>query len=483
MLLTTLILLPIITGIIILLLKSDKSIKLTATISSITNFIISTFMLSNKPGIRFEENYKWIEPLYINIHLGADNLSILMILLTNILIPIAIISSYSYIKHNIKKYYFWLMVLHSSIIGVFSSLDAVLFYVFWELVLIPMYFLIGIWGGENRIYASIKFFLYTLTGSVFFLIGILIIYFNLKNNGNPTFEILEMSKNTLTLTLKTFVFFSFFLAFAIKTPIIPLHSWLPDAHVEAPTAASVILAGILLKMGGYGFLRFLIPIFPDLSLKYSFLISTIGAIAVIYAGLMAWMQTDIKKLIAYSSISHMGLVVLGIFSLNQLSINGAILQMINHGISSAGLFLLVGIIYERTHTRGIYDYGGLFKITPFFATFFMIILLSSIGFPSTNGFVGELLTIQGSFKTYKTLSLISIGGIIIGAVYMLLMYERLFFGEIKRLELKEIKEINLREWLYLLPLVLLIFFIGIYPNSILSMINDFTTNLLNGVIR
>lgn len=483
-LISTLIILPLITAGVILLIKNEKSIKLTATLSSFLNLIMSSSMFLNAgKGIRFEEKYVWIKSLNINIHFGVDNLSILMIALTNLLIPIAVMSSYSYIKHNIKKYYFWLMILHSSIIGVFSSLDAILFYVFWEMVLIPMYFLIGIWGGQNRVYASIKFFIYTLAGSVFFLVGIIIIYVNLKSNGNPTFEILEMSRNTLPQTIQTFVFFSFFFAFAIKTPLIPLHTWLPDAHVEAPTAASVILAGILLKMGGYGFLRFLIPTFPELSLKYSHIISTIGALAVVYAGLMAWMQTDIKKLIAYSSISHMGLVTLGIFSLNQVSLNGAILQMINHGISSAGLFLVVGIIYERTHTRNVYDFGGLFKITPFFATFFMIILLSSIGFPSTNGFVGELLTIQGSFKSYKSLSLLSISGVIIGAVYMLLMYERVFFGEIKISNVKDVKDLNIREWVYLSPIVIFIFLIGLYPDLIIPMINDFTINLIDGVIK
>ncbi|MGC9069889.1 MAG: complex I subunit 4 family protein [Elusimicrobiales bacterium] len=477
--------LPLFTSLLILSTKKESTIKYLSFISSITMLIISIFMLPKAMTVNmsFEEKYEWIKSLNINYHLGVDNLSMLMILLVNFLMPIAILSSFSYIKHTIKKYYFWMMILHSAMIGVFSSLDAVLFYIFWEAILIPMYFLIGIWGGENRTYASVKFFIYTMSASVLFIVGIIILSLNLKGQGNPSFYIMDLYKNTLSGNLRLFVFISFFLAFSVKIPLLPFHTWLPDAHVEAPTAASVILAGVLLKMGAYGYIRFLIPCFPDLSLKYSTIVAFLGAIATIYAGFMAWMQTDIKKLIAYSSISHMGLVVLGIFSFNQVALSGSILQMINHGISSAALFLAVGIMYERMHTRFILDYGGIFKIIPFFSTFFMIIILSSIGLPTTNGFVGEFLTIIGAFKSHRFLALLSLTGMIIGAVYMLSAYEKIFFGSIQRQNLLKMNDLNIREWIYTIPLVLAVFFIGIYPDIILSKINEFATNMLNGVLK
>lgn len=483
--LSLMILFPVLVAFFLLPIRKTEFIKYISFSASMFIFIFSllTFINVNDLSI-YDEKYTWISSIGINIYFGVDNLSMLMVILTNFLMPLAILSSYSYITHNIKKYYFWMMILHSSMIGVFISKDAFLFYIFWEMILIPMYFLIGIWGGENRIYASVKFFIYTMSASVLFLIGIIIVYFNLKSNGIPTFEITDFYKNTLSGNLRLFVFLSFLLAFAVKIPMIPLHTWLPDAHVEAPTAASVILAGVLLKMGGYGFLRFLIPAFPDLSLKYSYIISLIGSLAALYAGFMAWMQTDIKKLIAYSSISHMGLVVLGIFSFNTVAINGSILQMINHGISSGALFLAVGIIYERMHTRSIYDYGGIFKIVPFYSTFFMIVMLSSIGLPITNGFVGELLIFQGSFKTYKFLTLIAMSGIIIGAVYMLALYEKVFFGRIVNKSISNnLVDLNLREWIYTIPFMIVIFLIGIFPNFLITKINEYTLNLLAGVLK
>ncbi|MCX7698980.1 MAG: NADH-quinone oxidoreductase subunit M, partial [Candidatus Goldbacteria bacterium] len=472
--LTTMLFIPVITAILILIIKRESLIKFISLISSILLFLITIKLILNNTQNVYEEKYVWLPFININLHLFADNLSIVMLLLTNFLMPIVILSSYSNIKYKIKKYYFWLTILHFSMIGVFISIDALMFYIFWEMILIPMYFIIGIWGGDNRVYASLKFFIYTMSASILFLIGIIVIYFNLKANGNPSFEIIEYSKNTLSGNIRIFVFISFFIAFAVKTPLIPFHTWLPDAHVEAPTGASVILAGILLKMGGYGFLRFLLPTFPDLSYKYSYFISLISTIAIIYAGLMAWLQTDIKKLIAYSSISHMGLVTLGIFSLNHTAINGAILQMINHGISTGALFLAVGIIYERTHTRLIYDYGGIFKVMPFYSTFFIIILLSSIGFPTTNGFVGEILTITGTFKTHKTLALLAIIGIIIGAVYMLILSEKIFFGKINKNNFLQLNDLTLIEWLYVLPIIFIIFFIGLYPDFIISKIDLYT---------
>lgn len=482
--LSSMIFIPLVFALIILMIKNERFIKYISFSVSVFLLLISIKMfVESGDGIQYEEKYRWIESLNINFHLAADNLSLLMILLTNFLMPVAILSSFSYIKTEIKKYYFWMMILHSAMIGVFSSFDMFMFYVFWEAILIPMYFLIGIWGGRNRIYAALKFFIYTMSASVVFLIGIIIIYINLKQNGNPSFEIFDFYKNTLSGHMRLFVFITFFIAFSVKTPIVPFHTWLPDAHVEAPTAASVILAGILLKMGVYGYLRFLIPVFPDLSFKYSQVISFIGAAGVIYGGFMAWMQTDIKKLIAYSSISHMGMVVLGIFSFNNTAINGAILQMINHGISSGALFIGAGILYERMHTRSIYDYGGIFKQIPFFSTFFMIVMLSSIGLPSTNGFAGEILILLGSFKKYPLLTSIAVGGVIIGAVYMLGAYEKIFFGKIERKELLNMNDLNLREWIYTIPLIFLIFFIGINPDNLISKIDIYVVKFLNGVIK
>lgn len=483
--LVILLLLPLIAGIAIVFFRKAEIIKHLSLAVSLINLLLSSWLFIKGGDLSvYDIRYLWLKEVGISISLGVDNLSMVMIILTNLLMPLAILSSYSFIKHHIKKYYFWMMFLHFAMIGVFTSKDAFLFYIFWEMILIPMYFIIGIWGGEERVYAAVKFFIYTFSASALFLVGMIIIYFNLKSNGIASFEISDLYKNTLTGNIRLFVFLSFLLSFAVKTPIIPLHTWLGDAHVQAPTAGSVILAGVLLKMGGYGFLRFLIPTFPDLSIKYSYIISFFGAIAAIYAGFVAWMQEDIKKLIAYSSISHMGVVVLGIFSFERVAINGAILQMINHGISSAGLFLAVGIIYERMHTRIIHNYGGIFKLVPFYSTFFMIIMLSSIGFPTTNGFVGELLIFQGSFKTFKLLTLIALSGVIIGAVYMLWVYERIFFGEVINEDLKvSLCEINIREWLYLLPLVFSIFAIGIYPDPLLDKIDDYTTKLLFEVLR
>jgi NADH-quinone oxidoreductase subunit M len=317
-----------------------------------------------------------------------------------------------------------------------------------------------------------------MSASIIMLVGIIITYLNLKSLGINSFEIVDFYRNTLQGNLRLFVFLSFLIAFAVKIPLFPFHTWLPDAHVEAPTAGSVILAGVLLKMGVYGYLRFLIPMFPDLSIKFAPYISGIGVFGVIYASLMAWMQKDIKKLVAYSSIAHMGLVVLGIFSFVGISVNGAILQMINHGISTGGLFLMIGILYERTHTRLIENYGGIFKIVPFISSFFMIITLSSIAVPSTNGFIGEISIFLGAFKKYNILTLLSISGVILGAVYMLWAYEKMFFGNITNQDNLKLTDMNLREYLYMIPVVIMIFFIGIYPSFFTDLIDIFVNDFL-----
>jgi len=432
----------------------------------------------NPSILNFEEKKLWISYFNIHYHVGVDSLSLIMVLLTNFTMAISTISSFNYIKTNIKKYYAWLLILSSSIIGVFVSQDVFLFYLFWEAMLIPMYFLIGIWGGEERIYATIKFFIYTMAASLLMLAGIIITYINLKNNGINSFEMMDFYKNTLLGKTQIFVFLSFLIAFAVKIPLFPFHTWLPDAHVQAPTAASVILAGVLLKMGIYGYLRFLIPMFPELSYNFAPYIAIFGVIGIIYASLMAWVQKDIKKLVAYSSVAHMGLITLGIFSFEPKAINGAILQMINHGISTGGLFLMIGILYERTHTRIIENYGGIFKIVPFISSFFMIITLSSIAVPSTNGFIGEITILIGSFKKYPILTLISVSGVILGAIYMLSAYEKMFFGPVSKKENEKIVDMNLREWFYLVPIIILIFWIGIYPSYLTDIINYFVINFI-----
>jgi len=473
-------LLPILTILTFIFIKNEKIIKYLSFSITLINLIISIIMLINfNPSIlNFEEKKLWISYFNIHYHVGVDSLSLIMVLLTNFTMAISTISSFNYIKTNIKKYYAWLLILSSSIIGVFVSQDVFLFYLFWEAMLIPMYFLIGIWGGEERIYATIKFFIYTMAASLLMLAGIIMTYINLKNNGINSFEMMDFYKNTLLGKTQIFVFLSFLIAFAVKIPLFPFHTWLPDAHVQAPTAASVILAGVLLKMGIYGYLRFLIPMFPELSYNFAPYIAIFGVIGIIYASLMAWVQKDIKKLVAYSSVAHMGLITLGIFSFEPKAINGAILQMINHGISTGGLFLMIGILYERTHTRIIENYGGIFKIVPFISSFFMIITLSSIAVPSTNGFIGEITILIGSFKKYPILTLISVSGVILGAIYMLSAYEKMFFGPVSKKENEKIVDMNLREWFYLVPIIILIFWIGIYPSYLTDIINYFVINFI-----
>ena len=361
-------------------------------------------------------------------------------------------------------------------IGVFCSLDFMLFYIFWEAMLIPMYLLIGVWGGPNRIYAAVKFFLYTLIGSVLMLVGIIVLYFTAGN----TFNILELMTKTYPYQLQMWLFWAFFSAFAVKVPMFPVHTWLPDAHTEAPTAGSVILAAVLIKMGAYGFLRFSLPLFPEASMAMTPVMMTLSVIAIIYGAVICLGQTDLKRLIAYSSVSHMGFVTLGIFALNVQGMEGGILQMINHGIVTGALFLSVGIIYDRTHTRQIADYGGVASVMPVYATAFMVFTLASIGLPATNGFIGEFLIILGGFKANQLAGVLAATGIIIGAGYMLLLYQRVFFMQTNQ-KVLGLKDMDGREILTLLPLVVLIFWIGIYPNAFLGFMHESVRHLLERV--
>jgi NADH-quinone oxidoreductase subunit M len=428
----------------------------------------------------FEEGpIPWITSLGVWYHFGVDGVSMLLVLLTNFLGVLAAWSGWKYIQNREKEYYVWLLILQTGMLGVFCSLDFFLFYVFWEVMLVPMYFLIGIWGGPNKLYAAIKFFLYTLAGSVLMLIGILVLYFRTGavNGGVNSFNLDVIYKVVLDSNLQWWVFAAFFVGFAIKVPMFPFHTWLPDAHVEAPTAGSVILAGVLLKMGTYGFYRFALPILPEATLRWLPFLLILSIVGVVYGAMVSLVQKDMKKLVAYSSVSHLGFCMAGMFTLTQAGLKGSVLQMINHGISTGGLFLLVGIIYERMHTREIKLYGGLAKLMPVYATFFMIITLSSIGLPGLNGFVGEIIILLGAYHMSpalifsKSLIFILVSGMLLGAAYMLWLYQRVFFGEVTNPHLEEhVKDNDMsgREIGYMVPLVLVAIWIGLYPKPVLD---------------
>ena len=430
-------------------------------------------------GFQFHEHLDWIPSLNIGYDLGIDGMSMLLILLTTFLTPLALLGTWNSVSKNIKAYIIMLLLLEVGMLGVFASLDLFLFYIFWEAMLIPMYFIIGIWGGPNRIYAAVKFFLYTLFGSLLMLVAILSLgYFaSTLPGGHFTTNLIELYRiaPSIPSTMQLWMFLAFGLSFAIKVPLWPLHTWLPDAHVEAPTAGSVILAGVLLKMGTYGFIRFNLPLFPSASIAAAPYISTLAVIGIVYGALVAMVQTDMKKLVAYSSVSHLGFVVLGIFSMTEEGMQGAIIQMVNHGLSTGALFLLVGMIYDRTHTRAIAEYGGVAKLMPVFATIFMIVSFSSIGLPGLNGFVGEFLVMIGAFKSVFLDSKIFVAiaglGVIFSAVYMLWMYQRVMFGPAHSNGLYNghaLTEINKREIAVLVPILVFIVWIGVYPKTFLK---------------
>ena len=472
--LTLLIFLPVLAAAILLFIKNDQQVALqnVALISSLTIFLLALplyFVFENKAGMQFEEFHSWIPIFGINYHLAIDGISLFMVLLTTFLTPIVILASWNAVTKNLKGYLVSMLLLETGILGVFVSMDLFLFYVFWEVMLIPMYFLIGIWGGENRIYAAIKFFLYTIFGSLLMLVAILVLYFYHGGlTGEYTFNILKIQQIHIPLGYQTWLFLGFGLSFAIKVPLFPFHTWLPDAHVEAPTGGSVILAGVLLKMGIYGFLRFCFPLFPSAIEQFTPLIFILGVIGIIYGALVAMVQPDLKKLVAYSSVSHLGFVMLGIFALNNQGVQGGLLQMVNHGLSTGALFLIVGMLYERRHTRLIADFGGLAKQLPIFTVFFMITTLSSIGLPGLNGFVGEYLILLGTFLNNKTYAVLAATGVILAAVYMLLMFQRTMFGKLDKKENQDLKDLSKREIALLVPIMAFIVFIGVYPNAFLK---------------
>ncbi len=461
--------------------EQDDAVRWVANGFGLLGFLVSLPLWfsfdRSRQGFQFVEKADWIPSLGVSYFFGVDGISALLILLTTLLGAIAILSSWTAIQDRVRPYYVFLLLLQTGMIGTFCSLDMFLFYVFWEVMLVPMYFLIGIWGGARRLYAAIKFFLYTLAGSVVMLLGILAVYFQtrrlpgLEATGSFDFERWLQIPGGLPADLQFWCFLAFFLGFAIKVPMFPFHTWLPDAHVEAPTAGSVILAGVLLKMGTYGFIRFSLPLFPQAALAAVPWVVALSIIGIVYAGLVTLVQKDMKKLIAYSSVSHLGFVMLGMFALNPLGLEGSVLQMINHGLSTGGLFLIVGLIYERRHTKEIAQFGGLAHVMPVYATLTLVIFLASMGLPLLNGFVGEFMILQGAFAANRVWAYWAVSGIVLGAAYLLWLYQRVFWGKITHEENERLHDLNRRELLTLVPLVVLCFWIGIYPKPFLDFLH------------
>jgi NADH-quinone oxidoreductase subunit M len=423
-------------------------------------------------GFQFVEKHDWIPSIGVQYFFGADGISVLLILLTTLLGFIAILSSWTAITERVRPYYVFLLLLQAGMLGVFCALDLFLFYMFWEVMLVPMYFLIGIWGSARRLYAAIKFFLYTLVGSVVMLLGILALYFHSRTlpglESTGTFDYTRWAEMGIPAEMQFWVFLAFFLGFAIKVPMFPFHTWLPDAHVEAPTAGSVILAGVLLKMGTYGFIRFSLPLLPDATREAVPWMVTLSIIGIVYAALVTLVQKDMKKLVAYSSVSHLGFVMLGMFALNPLGMQGSVLQMINHGLSTGGLFLIVGLVYERRHTKEIAQFGGLAGVMPIYATLTLVIFLASMGLPTLNGFVGELMILQGAFAVNRVWAAWAVLGIVLGAAYLLWLYQRVFWGKVTHDENRALPDLNGREIATLVPLIALCFWIGLYPKPFLA---------------
>jgi len=458
-------------GALLLLLvpkQNEDAIRWIANAVAFLGFAISIplwFWYNPQSGdFQFIERAPWIPSIGAEYFLGVDGLSTLLILLTTMMGAIAVLSSWTAITERVKEYYIFLLVLQTGMIGAFMSLDFLLFFLFWEVMLVPMYFLIGIWGSANRLYSAIKFFLYTLVGSVIMLLGILALYFYSHSvTGVYSFDVTQFHKLMLPYNLQWWIFLAFFLGFAVKVPMFPFHTWLPDAHTDAPTAGSVILAAVMLKMGTYGFLRFSLPILPDATRAYVPFIAVLSIIGIVYGALVALAQKDWKRLVAYSSVSHMAVVMLGMFALNPVGITGSIIQQLNHGISTGALFLIVGIVYERRHTREISEYGGLSKVMPVYAAIFLIMTMSSIGLPTLNGFIGELLILQGVFTYSKLWAAFAASGVVLGAAYMLNLYQRTMFGKVENPKNERLADLNHREFATFAPLLILAVWMGLYP--------------------
>ena len=427
-------------------------------------------------GYQFEEQVDWIPGAGISYHLGIDGISMPFILLSTFLVPLSILASWGSITHRVRDYMIAFLVLETMMVGMFASLDMLIFYLFFEGVLIPMFLIIGIWGGTERVYAAFKFFLYTLLGSVLMLVCMLVMY---QQSG--TTDIPGLATFDFAPTLQFWLFLGFFASFAVKVPMWPVHTWLPDAHVQAPTAGSMILAGVLLKMGGYGFLRFSLPMFPDASALFAPLIFVLSVVAVIYTSLVALAQSDMKKLIAYSSVAHMGFVTIGIFSMNEQGIAGAMFQMISHGLVSAALFFCVGVVYDRLHTREISAYGGVVDAMPRYAAFFMFMMLASVGLPGTSGFVGEMLVLVGAWNRANWVAVLAATGLILGACYMLWLYRRVVFGRAEKPEILELKALSSREFLIFVPLTVFVLWFGVYPSTLLDIMELAVSDMLGQI--
>ena len=485
--------LPLVGAAFILLIRGEPDVvarnaRSVALWTSLITFVLSLFIWMNfdntTAAFQMVERADWIPAFNINYHMGVDGISVLFVLLSTFLTPLCILASWESVKVRVKEYMIAFLVLETLMVGMFCALDFMLFYVFFEGVLIPMFLIIGIWGGANRIYASYKFFLYTLLGSVLMLLAILAMYFVAGTTDVPT-----LMQTPFPRSMQIWLWLALFASFAVKVPMWPVHTWLPDAHVEAPTAGSVILAGVLLKMGGYGFLRFSIPILPEASAYFTPLMYTLSVVAIIYTSLVALAQEDMKKLIAYSSIAHMGFVTIGMFSLKQQGVEGSVFQMLSHGIVSGALFLCVGVVYDRLHTREIARYGGLVQNMPRYAVVFMLMMLASVGLPGTSGFVGEFLILVGAFQDNTWVALLATIGIILGAAYMLWLYRRVVFGKITREDVKGMLDLSPREIAIFAPLVLVVLWMGIYPASFLNVISvsvealiqNYQTALTDGV--
>ena len=473
---------PLVGVLLILLIRDDsetgrRNIRNVSLIVTTFNFLFSLFIWASfddsKVGFQFVEQAQWLGE-GISYHMGVDGISVLFVVLTAFLMPLCILASWESVQHRVKDYMIAFLILETLVIGAFCALDIVLFYVFFEGGLIPMYLIIGVWGGKRRIYAAFKFFLYTLVGSVLMLLAIMAMYWN-----SGTTSIPDMLAHDFPANMQIWLWLAFFASFAVKLPLWPVHTWLPDAHVEAPTAGSVVLAGILLKLGGYGFIRFSLPMFPIASVELWPLIFTLSVVAIIWASLVAMMQDDVKKLIAYSSVAHMGYVKMGIFSANAQGVNGAIFQMLSHGLVSAALFLSVGVIYDRMHTREIAAYGGLVNNMPKYAVVFLIFSMANIGLPGTSGFVGEFLVLIGAFQVSSWIAILATLGVILSAAYMLWLYRRVIFGPLEKESLKSLLDLSQREKIILYPLAALIIFFGVYPLPVF----DVTTVTVDALIN